>query len=204
MTTLRSSKILTLRLPIAHSEYRPWCSRWHGSDRGARHSVNERSLTDSAKMRIGQIEATSVLSPPHRPHARRKIDPRAVGRRARGRGLGLGPGRAVEMLEQRGRDEAGAARVDAAVAVPRLSVDIEALRDDEREFVLRAGHRDIEEAPLLLDLLRRAGGEVGGNAAVDAVQDEHRAPFLPLGRMDGREDEIVLVAVGRPRFVAGR
>src|SRR5690348_4638357 len=108
------------------------------------------------------------------------------------------------MPEQRRRDEAGAARVDAAVAGPRLTVDIEALRDDQSELVLGAGHRDIEEAALLFDLLRRARGEVGGNAAVDAVEYEHRAPFLPLGRMDGGEDEIVLVAVGRTRFVAGR
>src|SRR5690242_15787149 len=108
------------------------------------------------------------------------------------------------MLKQRGRDEAGAARIDAAVTIPRLPMNIEALRNDERELVLRAGHRDIEEAPLLLDLLLRAGREIGGNAAVDAVEHEHRAPFLALGRMDGRQDEIVLVAVRRSRFVAGR
>ena len=108
------------------------------------------------------------------------------------------------MLEERRRDEAGAGGEDAAVAVPRLAVHIEALRDDQRQFVARPGHRDIEEAPLLLDLFGRAGREIGGNAAVDAVEHEHRAPFLALGRMDGREDEIVLVAQRRPRLVAGR
>ena len=114
------------------------------------------------------------------------------------------PGLAVEMLQERRRDETGAGGEDAAVAVLRLAVDIEALRDDQRQFVPRPGHRDIEQPPLLLDLLRRAGREIGRDAAVDAIQDEDRAPFLPLGRMDGREDEIILVAQRRPRFVAGR
>ena len=61
------------------------------------------------------------------------------------------------------------------------------------KFVLGARHRDIEQPPLLLDLGRRAGGEVGRNAAVDDVEHEHRLPFLALGGMDGREDQIVLV-----------
>ena len=38
----------------------------------------------------------------------------------------------------------------------------------ERQFVPRPRHRDIEQAALLLDLVGRTGGEVRGDAAVDA------------------------------------
>ncbi len=37
-----------------------------------------------------------------------------------------------------------------------------------------------------------------------AVQHEDRRPFLALGGMDGRQDEVVLVEDGRPGLVAGR
>ena len=53
-----------------------------------------------------------------------------------------------------------------------------------------------EQAPLFLDLGCRSGTEIGGNAAVDDVQDEDRLPFLSFGRMDGRQDQIVLVGSG--------
>ena len=45
--------------------------------------------------------------------------------------------------------------------------------------------------------------EVGRDAAVDGVEHEHRLPFLALGRMDGREDQIVLVEQRRAGLVAG-
>src|SRR5690349_13830718 len=91
-----------------------------------------------------------------------------------------------------------------AVAARRLLMGEEALRQDEVEAVAGPGHGDIEEAPLLLDLGRRAGGEVGGDAAVYGVEEEDRAPFLPLGGMDGGEDQIVLVLHRRAGAGAGR
>ena len=61
-----------------------------------------------------------------------------------------------------------------------LAVGEKALRNHEVQIVPGARHRDIEEAPLLLDLGRRAGTEVRRNAAIDDVQDEDRFPFLAL------------------------
>ena len=69
--------------------------------------------------------------------------------------------------------------------------------------VLGPRHGDVEQPPFLLDLVAAAGAEVGGDAAVDAVEQEHRLPFLPLGRMDGGEDQVVLVEQRRSRLVAG-
>jgi hypothetical protein len=63
-----------------------------------------------------------------------------------------------------------------------LAVGEEALR--KVQIVPGTRHRDIEEAPLLLDLGRGAGTEVRGNAAIDDVQDEDRFPFLALGRVN--------------------
>src|SRR5271166_4928555 len=56
-----------------------------------------------------------------------------------------------------------------AMMVDRL---IAPLRRDQREIVAGAAHGDIEQAALLLDLLRRSRGEIGRDAAVDAVQNE--------------------------------
>ena len=63
----------------------------------------------------------------------------------------------------------------------------------------RARHRDVEQAPLLLDLGGVAGRHVRRNAAVDDAQHRDRAPLLALGGMDRRQDQVVLVvAAGAP------
>jgi hypothetical protein len=90
------------------------------------------------------------------------------------------------------------------VALGILAMGEEALRDDEMEIVPGACHRDIEEAPLLLDLGRGAGTEVRGNAAIDDVQHEDRFPLLALGRVKGRKDHIILVEQRHTGLVAGR
>ena len=170
--------------------------------------TNGRTMSKMATQRLVSTRSGDLASwrhsPPHRAHARLEIDACAPRDRPAWLALGFRPGLAIEMFQERRGKKPGAAREHAAVAVFRLAVDIEALRNDERQLVARAGHRDIEQAALLLDLLGRAGREIGRNAAVDAVEHEDRAPFLPLGRMDGREDEIVLIPQRRPRFVAGR
>ena len=101
-------------------------------------------------------------------------------------------------------DEAGARRVEVAVAAAALLVHVEALGDEDRELVAGAGHGDVEETALLLDLVAGAGRHVARDAAVDAVEDEHRVPLLALGRVDGGEDQVVLVEVRRAGLVAGR
>src|ERR1700692_4248133 len=92
-----------------------------------------------------------------------------------------------------GRNEARARSVDVAIAVAPLLMGEEALRHDQMELVLGARHRDVKETPLLLDLGTRAGSEIRGQATVHDVESKHRLPFLPLGGMNGGEDEIVFV-----------
>ena len=125
--------------------------------------------------------------------------------------LGVRAGRACsgqvqdsKLVEDRRRNEARARCVDVAVAPRRLAVRIEALRHDEVQRVPGPRHRDVEQPPLLVDLVLRAGAEIGRNAAVDDVEHEHVLPFLALGRMDGGEDQVVLVEMRRAGAVAGR
>ncbi len=90
------------------------------------------------------------------------------------------------------------------VALGSLPMGEKALRHDEVQIVLGAGHRDVEEPSLLFDFGRGAGAEIGGDTAVHGVQDEDRLPLLPLRRMDRGQDQIVLIEQGQPRLVAGR
>src|SRR5262249_28050039 len=91
-----------------------------------------------------------------------------------------------------------------AVALRVLAVGEEALRDHQMEIVLGARHRDIEEAPLLLDLFRSASAEVRRNASINNIEHEDRLPFLALGRMNSREDQIILVEQRQAGLIAGR
>jgi hypothetical protein len=58
------------------------------------------------------------------------------------------------------------------------------------EMLLGTGHGDIKQTALFLGLRRIAGGHVRGDAAIDEVQHVDRIPFLTLGRMDCRQDQI--------------
>src|SRR5689334_3199124 len=51
----------------------------------------------------------------------------------------------------------------------------------------------IKETAFFVDLRWLARGYVGGDAAIDEVQHIDRLPFLALGRMDCRQDQIILV-----------
>ncbi len=62
-----------------------------------------------------------------------------------------------------------------------------------------AGHRHVEQPALFLDLLVEPVRQVGRDAAVDRVEHVHRLPFLALGRVDGRQDQVVLVEQRRAR-----
>jgi len=52
------------------------------------------------------------------------------------------------------------------------------------------------------DLLTGSYRHVRRDAAIDHVEDEHSVPLLPLGRMDRRKDEMVLVEMRRHRLGA--
>lgn len=58
------------------------------------------------------------------------------------------------MVQDRRRNEPAPRRVDMAVAVARLLVGEEALGHEKLQLVLGAGHGDVEQAALYLDLLR--------------------------------------------------
>src|SRR3954449_1651204 len=44
----------------------------------------------------------------------------------------------------------------------------------------------------------------GGDATIDQVENEDRLPFLAFGRMDCREDQVILVEERNSRLLAGR
>ena len=61
------------------------------------------------------------------------------------------------------------------------------------QFVARARHRDIQQAPLLFDHLRLARGKFRGKIAVGDVEHINDVPFLPLGRMNGGQNHVVVI-----------
>ncbi|MNR65427.1 hypothetical protein D3C85_1884590 [compost metagenome] len=71
------------------------------------------------------------------------------------------------------------------VALRMLAMNEEALRCDDVEMILGAGHRHVKQAAFLLDLGCRSDAEIGWDATVDAVQQEDRAPFLSFSRVNG-------------------
>src|SRR5437016_5250423 len=91
-----------------------------------------------------------------------------------------------------------------AIALRILAVREETLRYHQMQIVLGPGHRDIEEATLLFDLSRSSGAKIRRYAAVDHVEHKYRFPFLSFGRMDRREDQVVLVKERHTGLVAGR
>ena len=90
-----------------------------------------------------------------------------------------------------------------AVAVRTLTPGKEALRDDEVQAVLCPGHGHVKQTPLLFGLSRRAGAQIGGDAAINGVEHEHGFPFLSLGGMDCGENEIVFVQERHACLAAG-
>jgi len=74
-----------------------------------------------------------------------------------------------------------------------LLMGIEPLRHDEMQMIFCTGHCHVEQTAFFLDFLRRASSEIRRNTAVDAIENKHGLPFLALGRMDGRENEVIVV-----------
>src|SRR6202047_5191488 len=114
------------------------------------------------------------------------------------------PCRPLEKVEESIGNETRSGGIDMPVALRILATGEETLRNNEVKIVLGARHRDIEQTPLLLDLGGRPGAEVGGNAAIDDVEHEDGLPFLSLGGMDRRKDQIILVEQRHARLAARR
>jgi hypothetical protein len=70
------------------------------------------------------------------------------------------PGFLLEQLQDAGRNEAGPAGIDMAVAVLGLLRDEETLRHHDLQMILRAGQRHIQQPPFFLDLVGAAGSQV--------------------------------------------
>src|SRR4029077_1020322 len=79
---------------------------------------------------------------------------------------------------------------------------VEAPRLQQMKMLARSCHRYIEKPALLVDLLGFAACHIRRNTAVDEVENKDRVPFLPLGRMNGRQDQIVLVELRAGGFGA--
>ena len=92
-----------------------------------------------------------------------------------------------------------------AVALRALAVREEALRHHQMQIVLGPGHRDIEQAALFFDLRAEVPApRSDGMQPSTTLSTIDRFPFLALGGMDGREDQIVLVEQRHAGLVAGR
>jgi hypothetical protein len=75
-------------------------------------------------------------------------------------------------MEDVSRDKSRPHCVHMAVAVAALRPRKEALRDDQMQIVLRAGHGNVNEAALFLDFRGAACGKIGGQTAIDSVQNK--------------------------------
>ena len=154
----------------------------------------------------GVCDCEARPSAPHVSKAGADVKPNALPRQpCNGRFCGSGgPSRAVEKTKQFVGNEPSPRGVDMTIPVRALAVGEEALRHDQMEFVPGARHGDIKKTSLLLDFGVRARGEIRGDAAVDDVQHKDRLPFLALCRMNGRENQIILIQERSPGVIAGR
>ena len=108
----------------------------------------------------------------------------------------------VKVRQQMVGDETCAQRVQMPVAPGALLRDVKALWQPQRQRVLGPRHAHIQQPAFFFDLGVAAGGQVGRHAAVHHVQQVHCIPFLAFGRVEGGQDEVVLIAVRGARLIA--
>src|SRR2546430_460436 len=114
-----------------------------------------------------------------------------------------GEGARCERLMHLLGHEAAAPAVHVRIRLPRLVGEMKLERHDQEQVVLRAGERDIQQPPLLLDELRFAGRELGRKGAIHDVQHVDGVPLHALRRMDGRQHQVVLIEARAAGEVAG-
>ena len=66
------------------------------------------------------------------------------------------------------------------------------------------GERDVEQSSLLLESVAAGERHVGGEVAVGGVDQVDGVPFETFGGVDGAEDEVVVVELGRAGEVGAR
>ncbi len=75
---------------------------------------------------------------------------------------------------------------------PGLSiVNIDGIGDEEMFLGARAG--DVHETAFFLERVEIIDGARGGESAVERIDDEHAVPFQPLGAVDRRERQILIL-----------
>jgi hypothetical protein len=84
-------------------------------------------------------------------------------------------------------------RIHVMTSSVLLLVGIESLRHDEMQMILGTRHCHVEQTALFLNFLCCTSGEIRRDTAVDAIENKHGLPFLPLGRMNSRENEVIVV-----------
>src|SRR5215472_5761099 len=104
-----------------------------------------------------------------------------------------GPGYVRKELQHRWLNKSRPCRIHMMASSVLLLMGIEPLRHDEMQMIFCAGHCHVEQTAFFLDFLRRASGEIRWNTAVHAIENKHGLPFLALGRMNGRENEVIVV-----------
>ena len=90
------------------------------------------------------------------------------------------PSLQLEVVDNGGGNEARAGNIEMLVPLLGLLMRVEALRNHEHEPVFGAGHRHVEQPPLLLDVLCGAGCHVRGDTTIDRVEDEDCLHSWPL------------------------
>jgi hypothetical protein len=100
-------------------------------------------------------------------------------------------------LSEAGRDVASRPRcLDVPVALRLLAMGEETLRHDEMQFVLGPGHRGVKSrrsSSISAEVPTPRSDGMQPNA-----QNEDRFPFLALGGMNGRVDQVILSSSGTP------
>src|SRR6266511_863073 len=108
----------------------------------------------------------------------------------------------IEFVQDAGWQESGQLRVVVGVVEPPRT-PVVAEREVDVQGVAGPGQRDVEQASLLLDVVGVPGGHVRGDHAVGCVDEVDGVPLAALGRMDRRQDQVVLVEQRRTGQVAG-
>ena len=134
----------------------------------------------------GRVSSTSRASG-------RQCRPATPAAMASHRGAVWRGGAAGEKPEDLVRQKARPRRHHVTAAMAVLVRKVEAQRLQQMKMLARSCHRHIEKPALLVDLLGSAACHIRRNTSVDEVENKDRVPFLPLGRMNGRQDQIVLV-----------
>ena len=78
-----------------------------------------------------------------------------------------GQAKQLEQAQDIGGNKARARRVHVPVAIAALRLDVKSVRQKQMQMILGAGHGDVKQPPLFLDLRAGSRGKIGRDAAVD-------------------------------------